>query len=440
LIVYWRSAYAELLAAALLPLLLLCILRLNQPGLRPTMWLGLVLAAGWLTNAPAAVMMHYSAAGLALVLVSIGAARERSWDRKMWRPLVRTALAMVIGAGLASFYLLPAIYEQRWINLSAVLSPGVRPQDNFLFTILADEDHNRFNLLLSIIALAEIGVLAFAIWVWQRGDKDGNAAASTSSGQAPDCGVGRGTTGVDWRTSWLMLTAWGAGSVFLMLPVSDLLWQHLPKFRFVQLPFRWLLCMNAALAMLLAVAAKRWMSRLLVSAMLLGVVIVAAYRTQPPWWEEAGDFTDMSDAMADGTGYEGSDEYVPAGADASELNKNLPLVSDDRGAAVPSEMLEWGQTEKHFEVRASKPEDLQLHVFNYPAWQVTVNGQPAQAQTAEETGVMIVPILEGTNDVRLRFRRTVDRTIGDAISGVSWMLLIVVWIKTRPKPRPGQRM
>ncbi len=442
LIVYWRSAYAELLAAALLPLLLLYILRLNQPGPRPTMWLGLTLAAAWLTNAPTAVMIHYSAAGLAVVLVSIGAVRTRSWDGTVWRPLLRTGLAMVIGAGLASFYLLPAVYEQPWINLSAVLSPGVRPQDNFLFTILADEDHNRFNLLLSTVALAEIAVLAGAIWVWQRNDKAGKAAPSTRTGQAPGCAAGPGATGVDLRTSWLMLTAWGAGSVFLMLPASNLLWQYLPKFRFVQLPFRWLLCMNAALALLLAMAAKRWIwtSRLLVSATLLTVIIVTAYRTQPPWWEEAGDFIDMSDAIADGTGYEGSDEYVPAGGDASELNKSLPLVSDDRGAQVPSEMLVWGRTEEHFVVHASQAENLQLRLFNYPAWLVTVNGRPAETQTAEETGVMIVPILEGTNDVRLRFRRTIDRTIGDAISWVSWILLGAAWIKTRPKPGPGQRM
>ena len=95
-----------------------------------------------------------------------------------------------------------------------------------------------------------------------------------------------------------------------------MLWQHLPKLRFVQLPFRWLLCMNAALAMLLAMAAKRWTSRLLVCAVLLAVVIVAGYRIQPPWWETAGDIRDMSDAIADGTGYEGTDEYVPAGVDA----------------------------------------------------------------------------------------------------------------------------
>ena len=418
LIVYWRSAYAELLAAPLLPLVLLCLLRLflrePESGFRPTLWLSLTLAAAWLTNAPAAVMIYYSTAGLALLLAAREAARERSWGPQIWRPLMRTALATFLGAGLASFYLLPAIYEQGWINLSQVLSPGVRPQDNFLFTTIADPDHNRFNLLASTIALAEIGVLASAILASRRW-------RAKRAGAAAD------------QNPWMPLSAWGAVSALLMLSVSNLLWRHLPEFHFVQLPFRWLLCMNAALAMLLTMAAKRWTSRLLASAVLLAAVIVAGYRIQLPWWEKASDFRDMSNAVANGTGYEGTDEYVPAGADPYELNRSLPLVSDDTGAPVPSEMLAWEHIEKHFVVHASKPESLELRLFNYPAWQITVNGQPAQAQTAEVTGQMIIPILEGPNDVRIRFRRTIDRTIGDAISWVSLILLAAAWIKTRPK-------
>ena len=490
LIVYWRSAYAELLAAALLPLLLLCLLRLNDPVVgppdsaggrepskssrsgdghdftacgktqgfdfalkgrgfsravstaksiaalaadgnyslsrqhrfRPALWLGLLLAAAWLTNVPAAVMIHYSTAGLALLLAAMGAAREtrrqRSWSPQIWRPLVRTlvgtALAMLLGAGLASFYLLPAIYEQGWVNLSQVLSPGVRPQDNFLFTTIPDPDHNRFNLLVSTVALTEIGVLALAIWFSRRWPKK---QVGTAVPQPP----------------WMLLSVWGVGSAILMLSVSNLLWQHLPKFRFVQLPFRWLLCMNAALAMLLTMAAKRWTSRLLASAVLLAALILAGYRIQPPWWDTASDIQEMSDALADGTGYEGTDEYVPAGADAYELNKNLPRISDDTGAPVQSEMLAWAPAEKHFIVHAPKPVKLELRLFNYPAWQISVNGQPAPAQTTEVTGQMIIPILAGTNDVRVRFRRTTDRTIGDAISWLSLMLLAAAWIKSRPQ-------
>ena len=443
LIVYWRSAYAELLAAALLPLLLLCMLRLNEPGFRPTLWLSLTLAAAWLTNAPAAVMIHYSAAGLALVFAAIGAAHEaalgRSWGPQIWRPLVRTALAMVLGAGLASFYLLPVIYEQRWINLSQVLSPGVRPQDNFLFTTIADPDHNRFNLLVSTAALAEIVLLAFAIWFSRRWriSRVGTAAPSTSSGQALGRPVADTVAGAAVDPSpWMLLSVWGAGSAVLLLSVSNLLWQHLPKLRFVQLPFRWLLCMNAALAMLLTMAAKRWTSRLLAFAVLLGAVVLAGYRIQPPWWETVDDIREISDALDDGTGYEGADEYVPAGADPYELNKSLPLVSDDTGAPVPSEMLAWGQTEKHFTVHDAAPQNLTVRLFNYPAWEVVVNGKLTETRTSDVTGLVVIPIAAGDSDVRIHFRRTIDRVIGNIVSLISLALLVVAWfspawIKTR---------
>src|SRR5208282_5064287 len=370
----WRGSGSRLRTRCL-PL---CLLRLflpeSEPGFRPTLWLSFTLAAAWLTNAPAAVMIHYSAAGLTLILAAIqaaigaeqDAAGLRSWSPQSWRhpvrTLVRTALAMLLGAGLASFYLLPAIYEQKWIDVSQVLSPGVRPQDNFLFRTIADPDHNRFNLLVSTVALAEIGALMFAIW-FSRKKHVGTAA--------PGCPVARNATAVSAdRACWMLLTAWGVSSAVLMLSVSNSLWQHLPKLRFMQIPFRWLLCMNVALAMLLPMAAKRWTTRLLASAVLLAAVILAGYRFQAPWWDMSADIREMSDAVADGTGYEGTDEYVPAGADPYELNKNLPRISDHTGVPVPSEMLAWEPTEKHFTVHAAAPQNLTVRLFSYPAWEV----------------------------------------------------------------------
>jgi hypothetical protein len=457
LIVYWRSAYAELLAAALLPLLLLYLLRLflleSETGLRPTLCLSLTLAAAWLTNAPAAVMIHYSMAVLVLVLMGTtiataartGATRERSWGQQAWRPLVRilvrTALAMLLGAGLASFYLLPAIYEQSWITVIQVLAPGVLLQDNFIFTTIADPDHNSFNLLLSTVALAEIWVLAFAIWRYRRSWVKRAAAttSSTSSGQ-DHCGPVAGGAAVAGQTWWVLLSVWGVISAVLMLSVSNFFWQHLPVIRFVQLPFRWLLCMNAAMALLLTMAAKRWVwtSRWLVSAALLATVVVAGHRIQPPWWENADDFRERSDALADGTGYEGTDEYVPAGADPYELNKSLPRISDETGAPVASELLAWGPMEKHFTVHAATAQNVTLRLFSYPAWQIALNGKPAATQKTDVTGLIVIPIAAGNNDVYIHFRRTANRWIGNAVSLISLGLLIAVWIKTPPKMRLQQ--
>jgi hypothetical protein len=462
LIVYWRSAYAELLAAALLPLLLLCLLRIflgkAEPGQRPMLGLSLTLAAAWLTNVPAAVMMYYATAGLALVFFATGAVRElahkRSGGPQVWSPLVRslvrtlvrTALAMLLGVGLASFYLLPAIYEQGWVDISQVLSPGVRPQDNFLFTTLPDPDHNHFNLLVSTVAVVEIGILAFAIWFSRRWrvNRAGAANPTASSGQAPSTSSAQalnspvaGSAETADQSPWVLLSALGVFSAVLLLSVSNLLWQHLPELRFVQLPFRWLLSMNAALAMLLAMAARRWTwtSRFVASAILLAAVIVAGYRIQPPWWEKAADIREMHDAIVDGTGYQGTDEYVPTGADPYELNKSLPRISNDTGAGVQSEMLAWGPTEKHFTVHAAAPQNLTVRLFSYPAWEVVVNGKPTATKKTDVTGLIVIPVAAGDSDVRIHFRRTIDRFAGNILSLISLAVLAVAWMKMKPQPK-----
>jgi hypothetical protein len=398
-IVYWRSAYAELLAAALLPLLVAALMRLKEPGFRPVLWLSLILAASWLTNAPAAVMIHYSAAGLAVVL----AVRERSW-----RLLSRSGLGVILGIGLAAFYLLPAIFEEKWINIGEVLASGVRPQDNFLFTTSADVDHNRFNLLVSWLALAEIGVVGLAIW---------RSRASR----------------VKKETLWLLLSAWGGVTILLMFSVSNPLWQYLPKFRFVQLPFRWLLCLNAALVLLLAMAASRWLTRALAVAALLAVLLMVGHRIQAPWWDHASDIQEMKEAMLDGTGNEGIDEYVPAGADPYELNKDLPRITDPSGKAIPVQTITWGPIEKRFIVQSSRPANLTLRLFNYPAWRVTVNDRSIGTGTTEVTGQMLIPVAAGRSDVRIHFGRTLDRTLGDIVSMISLILVLAAWIKTRAR-------
>ena len=124
-IVYWRSAFAELLASCLLPLLLLLLLRTEEKGRRAPIFLAFILAGSWLINAPAAVMVHYS---LALLIVVI------AWLRRSPRVLLEGLFAVALGAALAAFYLLPAVYEQKWVNIAQAVSAGSRPLDNFLFT------------------------------------------------------------------------------------------------------------------------------------------------------------------------------------------------------------------------------------------------------------------------------------------------------------------
>ena len=263
-IVYWRSAFAELLVGALLPLLLLYLLRseedgAEEDGVEKNGWetilpLSLIVAAAWLTNVPAAVMLTYS-----LVLLTIILAILRRSPRLLWI----TSAALVIGFALSSFYLVPAAYEQKWVEIAQVLSPGVRPQDNFLFTFIQDADHDRFNLLISILATAQIILLAIAALV-SRGWRN----------RAPQ--------------AWWALVGWGSASAVVMCSFSFFLYRILPEIRFVQLPLRWLLCLNVAFVLLITLAFRPWLLRGLACAVMLLVLIWVWHRVQPPWWDTDG--------------------------------------------------------------------------------------------------------------------------------------------------------
>ena len=400
-IVYWRSAFAELLAGALLPLLLLSVLRLEKEEHRGIIPLALVVAAAWLTNAPAAVMVNYSLVLLAVVVAIIS---------KSSRVLLYSLAAIAVGAALAAFYILPAAYEQKWVNIFEVLSPGVRPQDNFLFTTINDADHNRFNLLVAIVALAEIAVVAAAGWLTRS-----------------------------WRErspqTWSTLVAWSGASALLMFSATAVAWQYMPKLRFVQLPWRWLLCLDVGFAVLVAMAWPRRWARIGVYLAMLAVIAIVWHRVQPPWWDTSADIAEMQIAFQDQRGYEGTDEYVPTGADPYEIDKEARRVTFEGGGTARIHVQQWEPEQRFFTADLSTPGKLVLKLFNFPAWNVQVNGATVQAETADITGQLVIPVSAGLNRVRLSFTRTRDRTAGGIISVCTLTLVISVILIDR-KRRP----
>jgi hypothetical protein len=389
-IVYWRSAFAELLAGALLPLLLLAVLRSEKDDSKAILPLGLIVAATWLTNIPSAVMLTYS---LALLLV-IAAAIRRSP-----RPLVTGAAALLLGLGLAAFYIVPVVHELQWVEIAQALSPGVRPQDNFIFTSLHNPDHDRFNLLISQVSITEIILMAL-LWFQSR----------------------------PWRTRapelWWMLTAWSAASALLLSSFSRVLYRFLPELQYVQLPLRWLLCLNVGFALLVTMASRRWLVRALAGLAMLAVLALVWHRVQPPWWDDAGDVAEMLDNQENGVGYEGIDEYVPTGADVYEIKQDARRVSFEGDGSSHIHITQWGPESKSFSANVGQPGKLVVKLFSYPAWRVEVNNRPVQTAALKITGQMVIPVEAGDNQVRITFVPGRDRKIGGSISLATGMLII----------------
>ena len=419
LIVYMRSDYAELLASAFFPLLFLAALQLvgilDSPPHRRNRALLLfsaLFAAVWLSNAPAGVMATYSTA----LLFGWAALTERSC-----RLLARGVAGMALGFALAGFYLVPAAYEQRWVNIAQALSSGLLPSQNFLYTVIFDSEHTFFNWIASTIAMAMIVIAGLAALAARRGDALGGAGAEQAR---------------VWRTLLLV----GAVATALMLRPSLFLWQILPKLRFVQFPWRWMSILAVVCSCFLAAAVERrrgWMWFVLVAILSFPL---GYFLTQNTWWDPDEMATQLA-AINTSTGYEGVDEYDPLGDDHLELPKHAPLTeifpesskNADRKPPNAKIQVEIWRTDNHkVLVEYSGPARVALRLLNYPTWQVTLNGKTVTPEKPDDLDQMLVPIEAGRSEIQVRFVRTTDQTAGNALSLFSLLLAAGLLASRKP--------
>ena len=419
--IYKRSSYAELLAGAILPLIVLFAIRLDQKGSGTVLPLALSFAGVWLTDPPAAVIGSYS---LALILATLATVRRRP------KIILLGAAAIALGLGLAAFYIGPAAREQNWVNITDALPPYLKPTNNFLFRP-RETPYANLNLKISFLALAEIILAVGASIIAFRQVRPGR------------------------REMWCALVVLLLASILLMLPVSTIAWLYLPKLKFVQLPWRWLLVLNLTLAVLVVPAIMRFQRRrvawLLIGFTLPAAILAIALRVE----KMPSVSAQIQSAFAEGKGYMGTVEYVPRGFQRRFFSPNISEVTvaktvpatasagnaqdtDDRGVQI--EVQHWGTETKSIRVNAMRPALLSVRLANYPAWVVKLNGEIIQPHSRESSGEMLVEVSSGHSEIELRFARTADRTISGAISAMTAVLLVLLTLGQRVSLRSPREL
>jgi hypothetical protein len=412
LIVYMRSDFAELLACALMPVVVLTALQLcglvenrQRSVPRAMASFAAAFAAVWLSNAPAAVIASYSVA----LIFAVAA-----FEQETLRPMRRGAGGLALGFGPTGFYLLPAAYEQRWVNIAQVLSSGLQPSDNFLYTMIRDPDHNVFNWIASTVAIVLMVMTGIAAIAAHRG-------------------IAQELERPEPKNLWRVLLLLCAAAGILMTRPSAFFWEHLPKLRFAQFPWRWMAILAVAYAYFLAAAIARGRMRWIWAALALVVAGgTATVLVQKTWWD-SDDIPTLREAIAKDQGFEGTDEYDPLGDDHTNLPEKSPRVQilavEDSEASAPKAEVHierWTAEEKAVRVVAREPLRAGLRLLNYPAWRVEVNGKAVTPQSAETNGQMILSLGSGTQRITAKFARTPDRKVGIALSVAALLALLAL--------------
>jgi hypothetical protein len=422
---YERTAYGELLAAAWIPLLLCAAL---APRVRAVP-VAIPVALLWLTNAPAAVMSCYALFFVTLVRVL--------QQRSRIRLATTTSAGTLLGLALSCFYLLPAVYERRYIQSEMVLVAGMRIMDNTLFhhMLPPNEDNIAHDVVLhtasivAILLLAGIAIASLLKLLMPR------VPPLRRGFIAPKVGIGEAdaSTAVPTASAFranhfptllplLLLTLLIA---FLLTPASLPIWAHVPELRFLQFPWR----LTAILGSIFAVFAASAFDRLeLTTARTCsGAAILAAALISPAWhlFHQNCDGTDTVQARValyhSDLGTDPTDEYTPTVADNDSLKRGDPsywLLPADASINTPAPTnAQPGVAPAHLTLTLPQPELLVLNRRQFPEWQLTLNGHPvAPNPDVRDDGLISVFLPAGRDIVDLTWHHTPDQITGWILS------------------------
>jgi hypothetical protein len=432
-----RSAFAELLAAAWIPLLLLGILRA-----RPTVrGIAIPLALLWLTNAPAAVMGSYTLALLAALRVThfLFASRDR---RQTLRLALTYVAGAVLGLALPAFYLIPAAVERKYVQVAMAIIPNMRYQDNFLFAHTADTAHNAVNHTASMLALSLLAttVLTLSAVYLKR-----NAERLT----------------ITLAVVTLLIT-------FLLVPLSTPIWQHLPELAFLQFPWRLLTILSAVLGLALALLLNRSKMQPFSSILYpLSSVLVLSFLCYH-LYAQACDPHDVpaniASLLATHHGLGPTDEYTPNAADNDVLRTDNPgywfaahpndpapgtiptpselhpdILTDD--SPVPVEQTLSSQAPHHLEIVPSGTGFIVLNLRAYTAWDVDVSDECSEsfhhnAFLTRDDGLIAIPVYcTAHHTIDVTWHHTTDQSLGLGITAIALLDLVSVFVINSRKKR-----
>jgi len=461
---YERTAFAELTGGFWIPLLLLFALRDRSSS--ATVWrraldgsmlpLALIVAGCWLSNGPVGVMACYTLAAVAVAT---------SLLTRSWAHLMRASMAAALGIALAGFYLIPAAREEGWVDLRAAIDyPVYNIENNWLFArptnpLLAPVAyfmHRSSMLTACMIGAAMLSLLILLLRV-------GLSERTTPAGSAPVAGATSFA-----RRWWIPLALIPTVVIILQFRVSLPLWNLLPKLRFLQYPWRWVLVVEAPLGLFFAAAV--WPSpaasrrrRGAVAALCALVFLTTTFLAAKTFLRACGEGDTVADLLAmyrGGGGLEGTDEYEPPDSDHWKIATGLPdgcFTGDSDttlgvvrpGESIPIWLPEQGACAMTAGAQLRQPEHMRiatvtpqagfliLRLLSYPAWKITVNGNPTAPADPRDDGLIAVPVPQGPVNLAVDWSTTTDAVAGRWVSGLAVALLLGLglWERKHSAPR-----
>jgi len=399
--VYVRGAVGELWGFGFLPLLLWALPNAKKPTANRTVLVGLGLA-GVILSHTILGFVATTALFLAIVLARIFPLEKFRLEAVGFAR--KTTISLILGLALSSFFWLPAITEMPYTSVVGQIGPTADFRDHFVClgqlwnsawgyggSTSGCLDGMSFKL-----GKLQLVIAGFSVLFWLIGRKKLSLP----------------------KAHFIYGLVISVGSIFLMTPWSQPVWELIPLAGYIQYPWRFLTFTALGLAVLggaFMLVLPHKVLRLLVASVLgLGILYYNGKLFQPQFiyeratqsWEAPPELKYRISRI--------SDEYLPSELlrPASEKEIVTEVTAPISGGSVQLDF-DIGWSSK-LAVESESTQEIKVLRAYFPGWRYWVNGKEVSPRVAG--GLPYLTVSPGENVVEIQFRNTPVRTIGNLIS------------------------
>ncbi|TEU15320.1 MAG: hypothetical protein E3J21_13500 [Anaerolineales bacterium] len=454
-----QGDYPQFLALALLPLVFWAFYKIivtRKPGY---LVVGACLYGALILSHNITAMLTSPFLGLyivwmilSLASLSPGGDKRNSFRNQVfWKNLVSEVLpalvALALGLGLTAFFWLPALYEKRWVQLDLLtkgffdfrqyfLSLGELLSPSLPLDTAASNPYMPFNLGTTQVLLSLVAVLALL----------------------PRFGLRR-----EERSHLLFSLASLSLCVFMMLPASTPLWEHVPFLAFAEFPWRMVGLAGLFTALLAGMSLRlltdRGQPSLAFVALALGLVLVPTtvfvylYPRQPfteypdPTPADILEFELESHAWGTTSGSEYLTIWLTEKPEDSPLlhlyRAGQPiskLDSQHLPEGVQAEMLSHSVVSDSYHFTSPQAFTARFNTFYFPGWRAYLDGEERDIQISQPYALIEVAIPPGAHTLLLRFEDTPVRLLANGLSLAALLVTLIILARSRlavsPTPHP----
>jgi len=450
-----QGDYPQFLALALLPLIFWAFYKIivtRKPGY---IVVGACLYGALILSHNITAMLTSPFLGLYIVWMILSFSRR---NQVFWKNLVSEVLpalaALALGLGLTAFFWLPALYEKRWVQLDLLTKGFFDFRQHFLILgellspslpldTAASNPYMPFNLGAAQVFLSLVAVLVLFPRFGLRREEKSHLLFSLAS---------------------LILC------VFMMLPASTPLWEHVPFLAFTEFPWRLVglaglfTALPAGMSLRLLTNRGRLSPAFIALALGLGLVLVPTtvfvylYPRQSfieypdPTPADIVEFELESHAWGTTSGSEYLTIWLTEKPEDSPL---LPLYragqpiskldSQHLPEGVQVEMLSHSVVSDSYRFTSSQAFTARFNTFYFPGWRAYVDGEERDIQISQPHALIEVAIPLGEHTLLLRFEDTPVRLLANGLSLAALLVTLVIlfrvaWFVSRltasPTPYP----